>query len=55
MTYDQEACSEYARQHGRADIEENREQRAWILTPYDSWERNPFYRGPEVPHPESEN
>lgn len=25
---------------------------AWILTPYDTWERNPSYRGEPVPHPE---
>ena len=26
---------------------------AWILSPYDTWERNPHYRGFPVPHPES--
>ena len=25
---------------------------AWILSPYDTWERNPFYSGPAVPHPD---
>jgi len=25
---------------------------AWILTPFDTWEPNPFYTGPKVPHPE---
>jgi hypothetical protein len=24
----------------------------WLKTPYDTWERNPNYTGPEVPHPE---
>jgi len=24
----------------------------WILTPFDTWERNPAYVGPEQPHPE---
>ena len=24
----------------------------WILSDYDAWERNPFYHGPDVPHPE---
>jgi hypothetical protein len=24
----------------------------WILTDFDSWERNPFYSGPEQQHPE---
>lgn len=26
----------------------------WILSPYDSWERNPFYTGPVQPHPEED-
>lgn len=42
-----EACDEFARNVGRDDT-----TRAWILTPFDSWERNPFYRGPAVRHPE---
>jgi hypothetical protein len=25
---------------------------AWIATDRGVWHRNPFYRGPEVPHPE---
>ena len=25
---------------------------AWILSPYDSWHNNPFYKGPPEPHPE---
>ena len=27
----------------------------WICSPYDTWERNPHYNGPEQPHPESED
>jgi hypothetical protein len=27
-------------------------EQAWILTPWDSWEVNPFYHGPKVAHPE---
>ncbi len=27
---------------------------AWILTPWDTWERNPYYCGPSVPHPEDD-
>lgn len=27
-------------------------QDAWLLTSYDSWERNPHYRGIAVDHPE---
>ena len=25
----------------------------WILTQFDTWERNPSYTGPDQPHPES--
>jgi len=24
----------------------------WIVSPYDTWERNPHYQGPAVPHPD---
>lgn len=47
MSYLQEAVAEYAREHGRI----NRES-AWILSPFDTWERNPFYQGPPQRHPE---
>ena len=43
------AVLEYAREHGREQT-----QRAWILSPFDTWEPNPAYRGPPVPHPESD-
>ena len=26
--------------------------RQWLLSDYDSWERNPHYRGPDQGHPE---
>ena len=42
-----EACKEYARNVG-AEVPD----RAWILTDYDTWERNPFYQGSPQPHPE---
>ena len=44
-----EACKEYAREFGKLNPKE-----AWISTPYDTWEPNVFYVGPEVPHPEME-
>jgi len=25
---------------------------AWLCSNYDTWERNPYYVGPPVPHPE---
>ena len=27
---------------------------AWLCSDYDTWEKNPFYYGPAVPHPESD-
>jgi len=44
-----DACREYALNFGA----ENQE-RAWVLTDFDVWMPNPFYRGPPVPHPEEE-
>jgi hypothetical protein len=26
--------------------------RPWILSDWDTWEKNPFYKGPPVDHPE---
>ena len=37
-----------------ANIGQDRPNDQWILTPYDSWERNPSYFGSEQPHPEDE-
>lgn len=42
-----EACREYAWNYGA-----DRPNRAWILTDFDTWEPNPHYSGPPVPHPE---
>lgn len=42
-----DAVREYTRNVGR-----DRADQEWILSPYDSWERNPFYQGPEGRHPE---
>ena len=44
-----EAVQEYALNVGRENLD-----RAWILSDYDSWERNPFYRGTPQPHPEDD-
>lgn len=44
-----DAAKEYARNVGRDNPD-----RAWILTDYDTWEANPFYTGPRVPHPDSD-
>lgn len=44
-----EACREFAR-----NIGEEFPERAWLLTSFDTWERNPAYTGPAVPHPEAD-
>ena len=44
-----DACKEYARNVGVDHLD-----RAWILTDYDTWEKNPFYVGPPVRHPEDD-
>lgn len=47
MSYQSESCREYAYNHGAMNPDF-----AWISTPFDSWEPNPFYVGPPVRHPE---
>jgi len=42
-----ESVTEYAYNVGR-----DRPDVQWILTNYDTWVRNPFYRGPEQIHPD---
>ena len=42
-----DACREYARNIGM-----DHPDRPWVLTDWDTWERNPFYHGVPVPHPE---
>ena len=42
-----EASKEFARNYGETHL-----THAWVLTPFDVWEKNPFYIGPAVPHPE---
>lgn len=43
------ALKEYAREYGRENP-----NKAWISTPLDTWEKNPHYHGPKVPHPEDD-
>jgi hypothetical protein len=50
LATDTEACREYARNVGA-----ERPERPWILTDYDTWERNPFYSGPPARHPEDDS
>lgn len=44
-----EAIQEYARNMGPECTD-----RAWLLTSWDVWVRNPAYCGPPVPHPEDD-
>ena len=44
-----EAISEWARNVGR-----DNQDRQWLLSDYDTWERNPFYTGPDQGHPEDD-
>jgi hypothetical protein len=50
MSIMDDLCKEFAREVGR-----DAPDRAWILTPHDSWYRNPFYTGPEERHPEDQD
>ncbi len=44
-----DAVREYARNVGADQADQQ-----WILSPYDSWEKNPFYTGPDQGHPEDD-
>jgi hypothetical protein len=37
------------------DIGELYPERAWVNTDRDVWHKNPFYKGPPVPHPEDDS
>lgn len=47
MNHIEAADREYAENVGR-----ERPECAWILSDRDVWYRNPFYKGPPMPHPE---
>jgi hypothetical protein len=44
-----EAVAEFGRNAGMDNPD-----RAWLLHDWDVWVRNPYYQGPPVPHPESD-
>lgn len=50
MTWETEAVRQYAYEIGHENT-----GRAWILSPFDTWEPNPFYIGEPQPHPNEEN
>ena len=33
-------------------VGQDRAEQQWVLSDYDTWERNPHYRGPDQGHPE---
>jgi hypothetical protein len=35
------------------DVGRDRPDVAWLLSPYDTWETNPFYKGEPQPNPEA--
>lgn len=45
-----ESVAEYARNVGAEHPDQE-----WICSPFDTWERNPFYTGKPGPHPEADN
>jgi len=49
LANESDAMREYARNVG---FEDHHVKRAWILTDFDVWVRNPYYSGPPQPHPE---
>ena len=47
MSFQEEAVSEWVWAYGSEHPD-----RAWILSDYDTWHKNPFYQGAERRHPE---
>ena len=47
MSFMQEAVREWVWTVGQ-----DRSDQQWVLSAYDTWERNPHYRGPDQGHPE---
>ena len=47
MSYMREAVREWVWTVGQ-----DRADQQWVLSDYDTWERNPHYRGPDQGHPE---
>jgi hypothetical protein len=46
---DQDRVDQYTSVYGA-----ERTDSQWILSPYDTWERNPYYTGPDQGHPEDD-
>jgi hypothetical protein len=50
MSYMREAVREWVWTVGQ-----DRADQQWVLSAYDTWERNPHYTGPDQGHPEDEH
>ena len=37
------------------NVGQDRADQQWVLSDYDTWERNPHYTGPDQDHPEDEH
>jgi hypothetical protein len=52
LATESDACREFAANVGSYDRYKNSQ---WILTSFDTWERNPHYMGPDRGHPEDDD
>ena len=50
MSFMQEAVREWV-----WNVGQDRADQQWVLSDYDTWERNPHYTGPDQDHPEDEH
>ena len=50
MSFMQEAVREWV-----WNVGQDRADQQWVLSDYDTWERNPHYTGPDQGHPEDEH
>ena len=50
MSFMQEAVREWV-----WNVGQDRADQQWVLSNYDTWERNPHYTGPDQGHPEDEH
>jgi hypothetical protein len=50
MSFMQEAVREWV-----WNVGQDRSDQQWVLSDYDTWERNPHYTGPDQDHPEDEH
>ena len=50
MSFMQEAVREWV-----WNVGQDRADQQWVISDYDTWERNPHYTGPDQGHPEDEH